>query len=94
MGKENWVFIVKHPVDALKAIVLRAETKVFGDIAPTNYTGISLTDAIEGIQQDRKPKPKVSETIQPSDWPGSVQDDIRQGRVIHPDGRHPEHHNT
>jgi len=91
MGKENWVFIVKHPVDALKTIFLRAETRILDDVAPTNYTEITLTAAIKGIQKNRRPRVKIPETIQLSDWSGTAQDDMNKGKVIHPDGRSPKH---
>jgi hypothetical protein len=89
MAKEDWRYLASHPIDTIKAILLRKETKVFGDIAPTNYLSISLTDAAKGVQKNRLPVRERGIGI--ADWPEHVRDDLIKGK-IRPDGTHPEHH--
>lgn len=90
--KSGWFYLLTHPTDTIKTIGLRAETQVLDDVARTNYLGIPLADAVKAVVKN-KPK-STGNAVLSNEWPGTVQDEMKEGQVVHPDGRRPEHPNV
>ena len=85
------LFLANHPVDTLKAIVLRAETRVFDEFAPTNYLGITLVEATKAVAKNRSIAD--SNGVSLKEWPLTARKQMLNGEEIRPDGRRPEHPN-
>ena len=90
MNKERsgCLFLILHPLWTLKTVLLRKETEIFDDFAPTNYTGIPLESAVRGVMRDRKGGSKGIET----EWSRKAINVLNKG-PHRPNGQHPMHNN-
>lgn len=90
--KDNILFIISHPLNALRARIRQIEVGI-------EYSAPPAGETIEGfpeltVQNAAKAMGLVGKCgIGISDWPATAQDDMKRGKRICPDGRHPEHLN-
>jgi len=77
MAKE-WLYLIKHPADTIKTIVLRKETQILDDFAPTNYLGMPFVDAVKAFRRHKQSRTS-SNGVRLTDWPVQTQKDNDKG---------------
>lgn len=92
--KENIFFILTHPIQSLRTKTRQIEVAIEHSMPPQGSTieefpELPIEEAARLLTEAEK-----SNRINLSDWPVSVQNEMKRGTEIHPDGRHPEHQNV
>lgn len=83
-----------HPLEAVRARVRQIMVGIDHESPPVGsfIEDFPVLPVAEAARLIRSEKPKSG--IQLEDWPESAQKEMNEGKIIHPDGRHPEHDNV
>jgi hypothetical protein len=87
----NIFWVVAHPVRAVRAKERQVAVSIDHAQPPPGtsvegFPGLPVSTAAKFLEGGGG--------VRLADWPKSVQTEMRGGREIHPDGRHPEHSNV
>lgn len=86
--KDNIFFILAHPIRTLQTKARQAEVAIEHASPPPGSTVEDFP--LLPVQKAAKLL-RIQSGVKLSDWPQSVQGDMRNGARVKPDGRHPEH---